>query len=82
MDLQDIGTVHTRLITSNQLEPDLARAEVAKGSPTIWVTVKLEIASWPFRVENESDCAVEFWQTVRSSSAADSGVLTNLSLSG
>lgn len=53
------------MTTSKKSEPDLARVEVSIGGPTIWIIVKLETGAWPFTVENASDYAVEFSQTVR-----------------
>lgn len=54
------------MITSES-ELNLVRVEVSIKGPTICIIVKLETGAWPFRIENESNYAVEFSQLVRSS---------------
>lgn len=68
------------MTTSKQSETDLARVEVSIVGPTIWIIVKLETETWPFTIENASDYAVEFSQTVRS--LAGPGLLSDIVLLG
>ncbi len=66
INLEDIGRVHFRLPTSeNGQQVRLMRADVKIDGPTIFVFLDEATEGWPFKIENDSEYAFSFSQTVR-----------------
>lgn len=65
INLEDIGTVHFRLPTSeNSHQVHLMRADVKIDGPTIFVYLDEATEGWPFKIENDSDYSFSLSQTV------------------
>ncbi|RKP11114.1 hypothetical protein THASP1DRAFT_27093 [Thamnocephalis sphaerospora] len=64
----DIGKVHVRARRSDGT-PELVRVEILLQGATIFVSLHRETGKWPYRIENRSSTAVDFYQ--RLSAAKD-----------
>uniref|UniRef100_A0A5K1JWH3 CHIP6 n=1 Tax=Ganoderma boninense TaxID=34458 RepID=A0A5K1JWH3_9APHY len=74
INLEDIGTVHFRLPTSeNGQQSRLMRADVKIEGPTIFVFLNEATEGWPFRIENDSDLPFTLYQTDQSRLSAGPG---------
>lgn len=66
INLEDIGTVHFRLPSSDSgQQVRLMRADVKIDGPTIFVFLDEATEGWPFKIENDSDYSFSFSQNVR-----------------
>ncbi|KAJ3551176.1 hypothetical protein NM688_g4862 [Phlebia brevispora] len=63
INVEDIGTVNFRLKNSIDNQVYLMAAGVKLGGSTIFIVISRAENSWPFRIENDSDCKFTFYQT-------------------
>ncbi|KAM5536198.1 hypothetical protein V8D89_010097 [Ganoderma adspersum] len=64
INLEDIGTVHFHLPTSeNGQQSRLMRADIKIEGPTIFVFLDEATEGWPFIIENDSDLGFTIYQT-------------------
>lgn len=64
INVEDIGLIHFRLTEPTSGRVRLMSAEVKLGGSTIFVVISHAENDWPFAVENDSDYAFTFYQTV------------------
>ncbi|KAJ3192438.1 hypothetical protein HK101_006567 [Irineochytrium annulatum] len=61
-NVNQIGQVFIKLRRMGSGVEDLLRAEVMLDAATVFIALTREEGRWPFRVENNSDVAITFWQ--------------------
>lgn len=64
--IQNVGKVFIR-VDSNGVET-LVHAEILLQGPSIFIKLDVNPEQWPFLIRNKSSCAIDFGQTVWTSS--------------